>query len=487
MITAVYFSDHSVRVLVGRAGKKRIDITEAFQKELPEGCIVNGEIRSAAEAAAVLSEIWKEHGLKKRHVWLVANAAPVTLKRLEFPKMKEKELQKLIPGELGADPENDIVDYMHLPGEQKRTTVYAASGQRAYLAQYREVFQKAGIRPEKFLLSRLCLEKLLAHTQALQGGCSIVQVLDRQQMTSVLWEDGKAVYMTRSTISGEYGSFQFGLQVARSVSSLQQFNMTQKKQKIGCVYLSGIYGEDFLICEEAIRQMAPDVEVKPFEKDASVAEKGSVSIPFGKYLWLAGALFGQRSEINLLPAQKESKSRRQSSAFRKYAELPLLLAVGCGAIAAALIFSNNLKQEMLQDLQTYISDPVNAQKCSEADALDLENGRLQNQVTAVSYMDQVLASYPKADSSVIERVMQCAEGKASVAVQSYLAQEGLLTLDVSVEEADLCNQFVATLQETGLFHRIDYTGYTYAQSDKTYRVNVLCYLKESTGEEEVEG
>lgn len=487
MVTAVHLSDDSVRVMVGRPGRRRIEIKEAFLRELPPGNISNGNIISEEFVSGVLSEIWKEHGLSKKHVRVVVNASPITLKKFDFPVVKEKELRQLIQREMGGTSGDEIIDYMKLPGGRKRISVYAAAGQKEYLEKYQRVFQKVGIKPEKLLPSRICVEKVLAHMKVLSDKPCIVQVLDGARMTSVLWVDKAAVYTMRTNILGEYGSFQFGLEVSRAVSNLLQFYMTQEnQQEIRNVYLSGITEKDFLICEEAISQMVQEVEVERLEKDEAIIEHGNVQMSFGEYLRLAGVLFEQSSEINLLPSKKKEKDRKERSDFWKYAELPLILAVGCGAITAALVFSNHLKQTVLEDVNAYVNDPVNIQKCEEVDTLEQENLLLSNRVEAVEYMNQVIASYPAMNSSVLEEIQRCAEGKAEVSVQSYLAREGLLTLDVTAAEADLCNQLVATLQESGLFQKIDYTGYAYSEAEMTYHVNILCYLQESAGKEEVE-
>ncbi len=487
MVTAVYLSDESVQVLVGKTGRKQIEITEAFQKELPPGSISNGNIISEETVSEVLSNIWKEHGLSGKHVRVVVNASPITLKKFELPAVKKKELRQLVRREMGGQSGDEIIDYMRRPAGGKRISVYAAAGQKDYLLKYQRVFQKAGIKPDKLLPSRICLEKVLSHMKVLSDKPCIVQILEGTRMTSVLWVDKEAVYAMRTNIPGEYGSFQFGLEVSRAVSNLLQFYMTQEKhQEIRNVYLSGITEKDFLICEEAISQMTQEVEAERLERDESITEHGNVQMPFGNYLRLAGVLFEQRSEINLLPSGKKEKVRTKRSDLWKYAELPLILTLGCGAITAALVFSNHLKQTVLEDVNTYVNDPVNIQKCGEADTLEQENLLLSNHIEAVEYMNQVIASYPAMNSSVVEEIQRCAEGKAEVSVQSYLAQEGLLTLDVTAPEADLCSQLVETLQDSGLFQRIDYTGYVYSEAEMTYHVNILCYLQESAGKEEVE-
>ena len=111
--------------------------------------------------------------------------------------------------------------------------------------------------------------------------------------------------------------------------------------------------------------------------------------------------------------------------------------------------------------------------------------RFQLPSDSITYIDEALASYPAMNSSIVETVMDCAGDRASVSVQSYLAETGLLTLNTEAGEAALINEFVDALYDSGLFREIDYTGYTYSEARDTYTINVLCYLQEHAGKEEV--
>lgn len=487
MVTAVYLSDYFLKVVVGKPGSKKIEIHQAFQEEIPSGFIVNGNILSEEAVADLLMKVWKAHGLSAKRVRVVINAMPITLRKMALPAMRKKELLQTLQRELSGQEQEDLIAYRKLSRGRKRLQVYAAAVPRAYLEKYQRVFQKAGIRPAQFLPSRICLEKGLSHVDVLRRGTSIVQVLDGVQLTSVLWEGKEAVYAAGTNIFAEYGSFQFGLEVARSVSKLMQFYLTQENSHgIEKVYLSGISEKDFLICEEAILQMVPNVSAFRLEQDASVQVRHGKALAFGTYLNLAGALFNRRNEMNLLMPKKK-KAKKKQTEFWKYARMPLMLTVGCTAITAAFLVSNQMKQDMLDDVKRYLNDTNNVAKCQELDELELENGLLAHQTMAVQYINQALSSYPEMNSSVIKGIETCAGDKVAVQVSSYLARDGLLTLEAAAEEADLSSQFVGDLQDLGLFQKIDYTGYVYSQADERYHISLLCYLKSDAGKEEVEG
>lgn len=486
MVTAIYLSDYFLKVAVGKPGRKKIEIRQAFQEEIPSGCIVNGNIISEDTIADLIMKVWKEHNLSAKRVRVVINAMPITLRKMELPAMRKKELLHTLQRELGSQEQEEQIAYRKLSGGRKKLQVYAAAVPGAYLEKYQRVFRRAGIRPLQFLPSRICLEKALSHVEVLRRGTSIVQVLDGVQLTSVLWKEQEAVYAAGTSIFAEYGSFQFGLEVARSVSKLMQFSLTQENgERIEKVYLSGISEKDFLICEEAILQMVPNVSAFRLEQDASVKVRYGRELAFGTYLDLAGALFNWRNEMNLRMPKKK-KAKKKQTEFWKYARLPLILTVGCTAITGAFLVSNQMKQDMLDDAKRYLNDTNNLAKCQELDELEAENGVLEHQTMAVQYINQAISSYPKMNSSVLKGIEACAGDKVAVQVSSYLARDGLLTLEAAAEEADLSSQFVGDLQDLGLFQKIDYTGYVYSQADERYHISLLCYLKPDAGKEEVE-
>ncbi len=485
MVTSVYISDYAIKAVVGRPGKNKIALRAAYEEPIPNGWVVNGIIQHPEELQGALRNFWKQHGLGRR-AQLVLSAVPLTQKRLELPKVREKQLYQMLEKEFALRPEEETLGYMALPGSSGRMlSLYAVSAQYAHLERYAALFAAAGVKLDKMLISRLCLEKVLRHTAALKDKTCIVQVLDGQHLISVLFSAGEIIYLNRLGISGADGSFQFGLEVSRSVSGLQQFHIAHGGGQISEVYLCGVTDKDLEVCEGAIQQMVSGIHVFRLERDASVAAPASIELPFHAYIRAAGGLFRQPHEVDLLPLLRRKKEKKTNSVIWNYILPPLAVLALCMVCGSVLYMRN---ERLLSDYEqnfAYLHNPENMKKAQEADQLMMENGTLRSRSDSIAYIDGALASYPAMNSSVVETVMDCAGDRASVSVQSYLAETGLLTLNTEAGEAALINEFVDALYDSGLFREIDYTGYTYSEARDTYTINVLCYLQEHAGKEEV--
>lgn len=485
MSTSIYLSDKEIHIVTGRAGKTKARISGIWKTGLPDGCLVNGAVIKPQELQEAVRAAWQNSGARGSKVRLVIGGGQVNVKQLELPALSDKKLRSIIPKEMDIAGQDVIFDYMKLGKNGKRLSVYGASTEEKHIRPYQEIFQELGLKLERISVSRISVEKLLGRMKELQRRTCIIEIFDGQQMNSILWVDGKQRYFMQSHIHGEYGSFQFGLEVSRSVSSMQQFFATQDKdRKINEVCLCGISQEEFLICGEAIGQMAPEVDVVHLEQISAAVMGRHVEGSPSDYMAAVGGLIDAKQEINLNISLKKKKEKNSVHEFWKYAAAPAALAVVCTAVFAGLLWNNYQERQAYQELKFYLLDPENRKLCSEADKLSAENAETRMKISSVAYMDELLASYPKMNSEVIHRIRACASGKADVSVKSYDAESGLLTLNTEAAAVERINQFIDGLQESGLFEVIDYTGYTYSEEEKMYTINVLCYLQEGAGKEE---
>ena len=85
-------------------------------------------------------------------------------------------------------------------------------------------------------------------------------------------------------------------------------------------------------------------------------------------------------------------------------------------------------------------------------------------------------------------VEDCANGLASVDVQSYDAATGILSVKTTSlqggsmnDQVSVINQFIARLMQNDTFTNVTYTGYDYDETSQLYNINVSCALSENAG------
>lgn len=487
MITSVYLSNGTVRVVMGTGKKKKARIKKAWKLVLPEGCLINGIITNETQLAEELEKFWKENRIPKKDVKLVLEGSRLVAKDIEIPpKLKPKKILELLPREFSdiEESEKNIFDYMELEtrkGEPRK--IRGVSVEREYIAEFLELFKGIGVKVTGIAPGRSCVIHVLHNMKSIRKKTVVFLLLDGSSMTSVLCVDGIVTYSTQRRIFVTEDSDQFSAEIARSVSNLQQFQMTQEeRQPIAQVYLSGISQESLVSCQESVSALGGDIQVTMMQMEKSIR------FPLGpqeacEYLFPIGGLMPAPKEINLAEAaRRKVKKKKESSISMKKMLLPpgLVLALFAG-LTAYLFLMNEEKQRELDALNSYLTNEENVAQAALSELLDEENLSLERRIRSVRAMDDIIASYPLMNSQVTEKMLECARGYAQFYVTGYQAEDGLLSINASAGEVTKINQFIDRLQRTGLFERLDYTGYTFNEETLTYSINVSCYLAETAG------
>ena len=72
-------------------------------------------------------------------------------------------------------------------------------------------------------------------------------------------------------------------------------------------------------------------------------------------------------------------------------------------------------------------------------------------------------------------------GLQPVTFDSFDADLGVLTMTARADTVDNINKFIRNLCGEDIFSNVDYTGYSYVESDELWMIHVTCTLAESAG------
>ncbi|MDD3796684.1 MAG: hypothetical protein PHE06_12120 [Lachnospiraceae bacterium] len=484
MNTSVYLSNRNVMVVTGSGGPRSARIRKAWRLELPEGLIINGIITNDTELTQQLQQFWKENQIPVKKVILVLESSRLISKRIEMPKLKDKKIYEILPNEFTdiEDQQGTVYDYMSLTQQRNKAEIRAVATPRSYVNEFIQLFSKIGVSLSCITLGRSCLFHVLASMKRFRKKNVVFQILDGSSMTSILYSDGSVEYSTQRRIFGGTEIGQVASEIVRSVSSLQQFQITQgKNDPITEVYLAGVQDGVVEACQESIHSLGDGIQVSALCLEKNVKFPGGAEEGAG-YLFPIGGLMPGKKEINLAAVTKRKvKKKKESAGIMKLLSLPLILLIGCSAITGALYVQNHVKQMDLDDLNAYLTNESNLEQVARANYLEGENASLQRRISSVENMNGIIASYPLMNSQVVSALQSGASGYAQVSVVSYNAESGLLTVKATADEVTKINQFIDRLQGTDLFERLDYKGYTYDEKELTYTINVSCYLAEMAG------
>ena len=153
----------------------------------------------------------------------------------------------------------------------------------------------------------------------------------------------------------------------------------------------------------------------------------------------------------------------------------------CVLIWGVLLLMNSSLSRRTDDVNDWLLDPAVTQQYSEAADRQQYNDRLVQALGQVQALTDALSTYPQVDSALMSKIGAAGGAQVSMVLTGYDAATGALQFDAQSGSVIDIPSYVLKLQKTGLFRKVDYTGYTY--EDGVYVLSLNCIL---LGEEAAE-
>lgn len=474
MVTSVFLSNNTVFIACGAEGKSLPGQAENIIYRMPEGSLLNGMITNEQELTEQLRELWEKRRIPRKNVRLVLESSQFSVKTLDLPRMKPKEVQGVIRREFAGmeQYEEKLYDYAFLQGaEEGGREALAVMVNRSYIESWQRIFESIGITLTGITVSREAMTRYFASCGELRRGAYVLLLLDDMVLTSVLWVGGRLVSTERKRVFSEAGSGEFYTEISRSVSATRQLYTGQKaKEKLEKVYLCGFREEDTRRCQESLDSFDLPMQVQPLQA------------PYADNVLAAGGLLQAKKPINMLHVLKAQKKADKSLNISVKKAAPLLaLAALCLVGTVGLMAACSVRLGKAAELSEYLADPENTGRKFEVEILSGEIGRMERMLQEAAQVKEMSGSYPLADSQVTGRIRSTAGYDINVRVLSYNAEGGEIRLSINTSVVDSVNQYISALKNTGMFVDVEYVGYGYSEGNGRYQVEVSCILKGNAG------
>lgn len=477
MAVILYLSNNLVQAVEAREKGKTISVQNVWQEEAPEGCLINGIITDEEAFLVWIKDFFTKNRLPKKEITLVVNSSQFNHKVLEFPKMKESELKKMIPREFAESrTENTMFTYYVLNTDSalKDQRVFVTAVEKEFLLSYINFFKQAGIEIISIDSGISALIRLFMNAPEIQGKTCMIQVMDGQDVISMLFIKGSYYYSQRNRLFTQEFPDGYARELESITDKLLQFATSQQiKEPVETLYL----------CGNGQSELIPLLEARQTFKGGQVIEvHQNVKKRKIEFIYPAGCLLDQKQGSSLYrqlkQEQKESRRRR---------EVLQLLLPPAAVLIVCLLFTAYLGEvylshvSELSELQRKIQDTekVEAHTSYELSTASVET--MNAKITAVETIWQHLMSYPTLNSSVEEVLSACAGDEISLSIKSFQRDTGVVTLEASAANVRSINTFVSNLQENDLFKAVEYSGYTYVSGLNHYNIHVVVCLSEGAG------
>ena len=451
MKTAVYINNDQVSIL---AGKKYLEFS------LPQGSVSNGVL---INREAILQVLRDNRRLLMRPLVLL-NSSNAILKVAEHPAMSKSQFRSYLQQESGLPPIGDLgeeIRQVKIPGGRRS---YFQGVPKDLLESYISLFREAGISLGGVLTLQLAAEDFLASSKALNGQTCFLEILEGENLLSILFDQGAYVLTDRSRLLGEPGSPAWEEELTQKISYLVQFDRSRKSANpLTAIYFSG-FQKDVL---DFLRSRFPSLLLEDAGKAEGIPSQEGNPLPC-----LMGLAAKGGKEI-----LRSSRKKKRKLSTREF----LLLAAAFSLLVAAggYLFTRNRTLSLEEEnraLREEISSSREGDKLEELLSKqsllariprileELEAARGEGAPFEALTRDTLLLLIQKAGNDVLlERVE--GEGETGTVIL-----QGVGTSEFSA------SRYVGALKDTGLFSQVEYSGYESSRKGE-YSFLAVCTLK----------
>lgn len=486
MSTSVFLSNDYIRVVAGKTIGKSIRVQTAGRYELPAECLINGVITNENSLKERLKEIWQKESFPVRDVTLIVSSTRFSMKSLKAPAMSRKKLRQYAANEFSAPESGEPMIYdcqiMERDSSGGMVRLLASMAEQDMVESFIKLFRECGIQVSSVCPSRCSVISMLETAGAVKDKTCIIQLAEGADLRSILCVEGTYTYSSRTRLFCSRDTEEMGAELAKSVSGILQFAMSQKlSHKITDVYLAGLTQREQEYCRDSIGLLEMNLHVSQLEGSFVSMPEG---ISFSDYVSPISGLMAGKETINLADAFPSlKKGIKEKGKLWKYLLPPAASLLVMAVILAALLIRNSFYETKLAGLLELQNSQAAVMGMEESQNLSSRVNTLSALLAQISDLNDAAKSYPKADTSVLEAVEDAAEGFVSVQIKGYQADTGSLSIVAYAARVDDISPYIDALEETGLFRELSYSGYQLQNmgNQSAYKIQLTGYLSQAAG------
>lgn len=278
MTVSVYLSNESIVVVSGKALKSIIKVNSFVTIPLPEGTLINGMIINDELIRSYLIKLRIKGILPKKNVRLVIDRSSVLVKFLKIPKMKENHVIKLIENTFSgaAQARNELVyDYSVIDAAETKgdgNKILGCAIEESFVEDYINLFKSAGAKLASIDIGLNSILKFHNYCNKYKNKTFVLSFVDADNIFSMLFINGKYSFSNRFRLIKKRGTAESFVEFGNFLSSIVQFNKTQKdNQDIELALYCGLREDEEVLCEELSSSL--NIKVERFVKCSAIVPK----------------------------------------------------------------------------------------------------------------------------------------------------------------------------------------------------------------------
>ncbi|TYC87568.1 hypothetical protein FXB42_03730 [Acetobacterium wieringae] len=471
MQTLVYFSNDGIQVLQGLIKKGRLTITSYKTVPVEAGALINGVITNEEVFREAITEALKESPKLFKNMKLIIDSSLILTKTVEVPKLKPRELEALAAGEFDESAGNYdelVVDYTPIPG-LSGNHIFCCGIEKRVIESYVALFASLKIQIQSIDVGLNTIIQYVTATRDFRGMTFAINILDGKNLVSLLFENGIFIFSTRSRLLAERGTEAFAQELTGKLSSLIQFNKSQKSEHPLNMSLYAGLDEYELEGIKALN-FDPDLSVFALPQTPNVKNNFVMDeiFDFGNYIYPIAGFFSGSRPLNLFAAYRKSNAAKKALPFEYKALILPAAMILVFLITFGIFFGLKYSAgKRLEEMNTYISDANNQAQYLQAKQLTDEVNSIKSEITNIETINAAINSNPDLVSVMMNSLATQGNGVITLNALAYDGITGAIHIEATANNEKEAARYIERLKSTAYFTQVDYTGYAQVSGTQT--------------------
>lgn len=465
--TVIVFQEDCILTAAGREGKYPV-VTEAERFEL------QGQGDSFDRWRQALERLSQRRRPEQVRLVLPANLSVTRV--LKLPDSRGKQLAEMAAREVQENFRNEITDYSIIRREKKiGVDICAGGAEQGNLEDFLRICRETGLRVSGITVPMEGYLKLMQCLEHFHERTAIYLFFEAGSMTSILCQKGQYLYSSRTRLFSEQGTLDYGTEIVRSISGIIQFYAGRSQEEpITEVCYAGCPDEDFEVSVEGIQNL--NLNVSPMVIDRKISVPGQEKA--ADWISCIGALIRRNRkerQIDLSRVDKNEENGENTQNLFRHLAMPGVVFLSCIVLAGGIGAVNHIVSKKNQTKQDWIDRIKREGTYQKAQELEEQLKEVENGIASVKLLDRNLSSYPEFSGGVLRSIEGVGGSQIGLLITDFDAETGILTFDANSPTVIDVSGYILRLQETGLFHTVDYTGYTFENG--WYTLSLSCTME----------
>lgn len=465
MKKVLYINNDQVRILQAEIKNGEVKVAKSLNFTLEEGSVINGVLIKSKEILNII----KGNRKLLKGATIVLNSSNIQIKKLDHPELKGNKLNNYIRNEFSIPDDGSLIygSTSRKIGNQIRTLFMSVP--QELLTSYFKLFKEAGIKPGRIEILQNGMAKFVKNRKNLANQTFVLNLIEGSNLISVLIEAGEYVLTDRNRLMAEPGTDEFLDELITKLSSMIQFNISQKSPyEITKSYYVGLPAEKLNILKEKSESKKLGLDIVGFIDDYFTDKVALTN--FCCYM----GLMENVSDLNLKKYYKKQLRKKKKRKWGIFiVSLALLISLGCYGFLKV----SNLNKEAEN---TFIADRI-SNSLNKADLAELiiKQRRINEIPIIVNELSQIEDSSPEKqgiDSNILSRILIEAGKNVELTNITGDVKTRSITISGTGTNEFSGSKFIGDLKNTGLFSKVEYSGYT-SNGVNEYSFNAICIIK----------